>query len=246
MTNESPCIKKWNIIRGLLFVVLLLTSFISLNHLYPFISFFSELSTRFLGGLGWCSAILALVYFGRGYLRELLILVAAFFIFGVIVGPFLSPAADPMEHLRRVHEENCGKTAEQVPRENRGLWQYSMVGVLLCTNGEKVDPVQMLRKVDIANGMLWALMAAVLYIFAKRSDLPPQWAFLSVLICFLYLGTNRFSYFRYYSLAPSLISMFIYWLWAAIFFFKNNYSQFSYFKYVFHKITLLLSNIFHH
>ena len=211
-----------NVIKVVLFVCWLLVSCISLNHLYSVFPFLSTLSTNFLGGLGWSTAFLAVAYYGRKSIGQLFALVVFFMIIGFVCGPFLEPPADPLEHLRRVHELNCGKTVEQVPRQNNGLWQYSMVGVLICTDGEKVKPEQMLRKIDFANGLFWALLAAVLFIQGTRAGLPGRWAFLSVLICFLFFGTNRFSYFRYYSLAPSFSSMFVFWLWTAIFFFRKN------------------------
>ena len=213
----------WKILRWSLLASWSCVSLISLNHLYPVCPFLSDVPTRFLGWLGWIVIVQALFFFGRRHLRSLLLLGLLFFLLGTMVGSFLNPPADPLEHLRRVHEENCGKAAMQVPRSNRGLWHYSMAGVLLCTDGaHRVQPEKMLRRIDVTNGLFWALLAATLYILAVRSGLHGRWAFLSVLICFLFFGTNRFSYFRYYSLAPSFSSMIMFWLWTAVFFFKKK------------------------
>ncbi len=212
----------WNVFRGALLVSWLLLSLISFNHLYPFSPFLSQLPTGFVGGLGWCTAFFAIVFCGRKHLRELFVLSLAFFIMGFVLGPFLEPPADPLEHLRRVHELSCGKTVEQMPRENRGVWQYSMMGAVLCTDGTPVQPEKMIRKIDITNGLFWALGSTVLLILGLQAGLPVRWAFFSVVTCFLFLGTNRFSYFRYYSLAPSFTSLCIYWLWVALFFFRKK------------------------
>ncbi len=111
------------IIRSGLFACSLLAVSISLNHLYPVFPFLSQLSTGFVGGLGWCTAFFVIVFCGRKHLRELFVLALAFFILGFMLGPFLEPPADPLEHLRRVHELSCGKTVAQMPRENRGVWR---------------------------------------------------------------------------------------------------------------------------
>lgn len=200
----------------------LLVSCLSLNHLYPFCPYFSTLPTFFIGISGWSTSVLAIVYLGREYLRELSVVVVSFFILGFILGPFLEPPADPLEHLRRIHEQNCSKDVDQIARANKGMWQYSMAGVLLCTDEGQVQPETMLTKIDVVNGLCWALMAAALFILAQRAGLVGRWAFLSVVICFLFFGTNRFSYFRYYSLAPSASSLFVCWLWTASFFFSKN------------------------
>ncbi len=190
-----------------LFIVL-----ISLDHLVPFSHLLSHLSTRFLGILGWGAALVTIFYLGRGHLRAIGSVAFLFFFLGLVIGSYLEPPADPLEHLRRIHEENCGKMAAEVAPVNRGLWHYSMAGLVLCTDAAQVKPVRMLWKIRIANGLFWALAGAVLFLVAIKTGLPHRWAFLAVLICFLFFGTNRFSYFRYYSLAPTFTSMLIYWI----------------------------------
>ena len=195
---------------------------ISLNHLYPVVPFLSRLPTLFLGLLGWGTALLSVLYFGNRYLLVVAIVSLAAFCLGFFGGSYLDPPADPLEHLRRVHEWSCGKPAESIPRSNRGLWHYSMLTPLLCMDTAAVDPDNAFFRIHLANGLLWALACSVVSICGIQLGLPLRWALFSMCICFLFFGTNRFSYFRYYSMAPSFTSIMIYWLWAAVFFVRTS------------------------
>ncbi len=199
---------------------------ISLNHLVPFSPLLSHLSTCFLGFLGWGTALVTIFCLGRGHLRAIGSVALLFFSLGLVIGSYLEPPADPLEHLRRIHEENCGKMADEVAPFNQGLWHYSMSGLILCTDAAQVKPVRMLWKIRIANGLFWALAGSVLFLAAIKTELPYRWAFLAVLICFLFFGTNRFSYFRYYSLAPTFTSMLIYWLMGVSLVMQENRRRF--------------------
>ena len=208
---------KWTVL-----LLWILMSLISLDHLYSFCPLFGHLPTRILGGIAWLTFFLTIVYCTQNHLRETLLLILAFFFLGKISGPYLEPPSDPLEHLRRVYEWNCEHQADDMPRSNRGLWHYSMVGDLLCPGGEKISASRQLQRIDNVHGLLWALAAATLFVVSLRAGLPARWALLSVMISFLFLGTNRFSYFRYYSFAPSFTSLMIYWLWAGTSFFVRK------------------------
>ena len=210
------------ILTGVCILSWLSVTVTSLNHLYPVCPFFSHFSTVFLGWLGWSTVIFTTVYLARKQAGQLLGIVLLFFFLGYGLGPFLSPASDPVEHLKRVYELNCNSEANLIPRENYGMWQYSMVGIVLCPESIPIDPERQLIRIDIANGMFWALLAGVLFVLGIRAGIPGKWTFLSVLICFLFWGTNRISYFKYYSFSASCISIVFYWLWTAFFFFKKK------------------------
>ena len=225
MLNRIQNPELWKVVKIIAIVCWLLMALISLDHLFPVCSFCAGLPTFALGILSWMTFILTIVLLGRNCLPFLFLLVTAFMVLGFFLGPFLEPPADPLEHLRRVNELTCGKTASDMPQKNRGLWHYSMVGNLLCSDNESIDPEKRLRSIDLVNGLFWGLAVACLHILSLRAGLPCKWAFLSVLICFLFFGTNRFSYFRYYSLAPCFSSLMICWLWTAVFFFKKTLWQ---------------------
>ncbi len=209
--------------KGLFLIFWFFASVISLNHLHPFFSCLSTMPIQYVGLLGWVTALLACIVFAKGYERQVFAVGIIFFLLGFRIGPFLEPPADPLEHLRRIHEETCNKTIEELPRSNRGLWHYSMAGIVLCGGeGKLVVPETMLQRINIVNGMFWALGSSVLFILGVGAGLPMRWAFLSVVTCFLFFGTNRFNYFRYYSLAPSFTSLCIYWFWIALFFFRKR------------------------
>ncbi len=215
-------VSGWVILRRIVVACWLMIFLESIDHLFSFSSFLSNLSTSFLGCLFWGTLLLTIVYLGRNSLYSLALLVLSFVLLGMYLGPFLEPPADPLEHLRRIYESNCNKTASQISRKNKGLWHYSMAGNALCVEGNQPTPTVRLAAIDRTNGLFWGLAAAVLYILAQASGLTGKWAWLSVLICFLFWGTNRFSYFRYYSFAPSFSSIMIYWLWTASFFFHRS------------------------
>jgi len=212
-----------NFFRGVLLACWLLAAVISLNHLYEFSQGLSEISTKTIGILGWIIAGLGCLIYARGHYRSVIMVAILFFGIGFYTGPFLEPPADPLEHLRRIHELTCWKKVSDLSMSNRGLWHYSMAGAVLCVDkNNRVNPQRMLLKVDIVNGLFWALGSAVLFILGVQSGLSPRWSFLSLLICFLFFGTNRFSYFRYYSLAPTFTSLCLVWFWIALFFFKKK------------------------
>jgi hypothetical protein len=198
-----------------------LMALISLNHLSSF-SEILHLSTVNLGRLAWITFFLSIGLLGHRFWRELLLLFLLFFWAGWSAGPFLEPPADPLDHLISSYA-TCGKSSVDIPKSNEGLWHYSMVGNILCHERYALSPEDVLNRIDITNGLFWGLSASVLFIVGCRAGLSTGWSFISVCIAFLFMGTNRFSYFSYYSFAPSLSSMWIYWLWIAQFFFKSQW-----------------------
>ena len=147
-----------------------------------------------------------------------------FFCLGYYLGPYLEPPADPLHHLKRTYE-GCEKRSNQIqyPKKNEGLWHYSMSSNILCFPNQSSSPRTTLTRIDLLHGFYWGLLMVGLFVLSKSAGLPDRWAFLSCLIAFLFFGTNRFSYFSYYSMAPSFSSLLMYWLWTATFFFINSW-----------------------
>jgi len=88
-----------------------------------------------------------------------------------------------------------------------------------------MNPETILKRIDLLHGLYWGLLMVGLFILSKSAGLPNRWAFMSIIIAFLFFGTNRFSYFSYYSMAPSFSSILMYWLWTATFFFKKSWKD---------------------
>jgi len=195
-------------------------SLISINHIFK-IKTFPFLSVTVLGLVGWAVILLSLILLTRSFRRQAFVVFLLFFSFGAWFGPFLEPPADPFEHLRRTHNY-CEKKADELPQKNRGFWHYSMSAVVLCGDTSVQDVNRTLLKLNILHGVYQGLLVTALFVLAKNAGLPDRWAFLSCCISFLFFGTNRFSFYSYYSFAPTFSSMFIYWLWTAAFFFKKN------------------------
>lgn len=215
-------------IKSLIFILWSFLALISLNHLYRFWDGLL-FSTFFLGVLGWITIFITLVYLSKQFIKQSLLIFLIFFCIGYFLGPYLEPPGDPLHHLKRAYEA-CDKRSNQIeyPRKNEGLWHYSMSSNLLCSVKESTSPEVILRRIDILHGVYWGILTVGLFILSKSVGLPAHWAFLSCLIAFLFFGTNRFSYFSYYSLAPSFISLLIYWLWTAAYFFKKNWKDILY------------------
>jgi hypothetical protein len=80
----------------------------------------------------------------------------------------------------------------------------------------------MLRRIDVAHGIFLGVLLSGIFLLSRRIGLVARWAFFSCCIAFLFMGSNRFSYFTYYSFAPSATSLWSYWLWTAVFFFRGD------------------------
>lgn len=220
MSKVFIVIKKnvFSFVVSLLWGVLAL---VSVNHLAPF-SDLLLISTKTAGFLAWAAFALTLCRLGQQYWKELLVVFLLFFSVGWLVGPFLEPPGDPLDHLAASYAM-CGKTLHEIPQKtNEGLWQYSMVSNILCHERYSLSPGKVLQRIDLVNGLLFGGGASTLLVVALRAGFRVHWAFFSVCLAFLFMGSNRFSYFSYYSLAPSFTSMWIYWLWIACFFFKSE------------------------
>lgn len=203
-----------------LFIPFLFMSMISLNHLYDFSGLLVFSSTT-LGILAWGSICFILLGLSQKSWRHVICILLIFFCFGFWRGPFLEPPSDPFEHLRRIHSFSEITSAE-MPKENMGVWHYSMAGILINSYSGEGDARSMLNLIDIAHGFFLGILMAGLFVLGRRSGLKSRWSFFSCLVVFLFLGTNRFSYFSYYSFAPSFTSLFIVWLWTAVFFFRRD------------------------
>jgi len=197
-----------------------LMALVSGNHLVPFWDVL-QLPVSVTGYLAWSTFAVTTIFLGYRHWKVLVTVFLLFFLFGYKVGPFLEPPGDPLDHLRNTYA-TCGKTTNELKQTNKGLWQYSMVGNILCHESDTLAPKDVMQRIDSANGVFWASSASILFVVGIRSGLPAGWALFSVCIAFLFMGTNRFSYFSYYSFAPSISSLWIFWLWIAAFFFKKQ------------------------
>ena len=193
---------------------------ISLNHLYPFWDVL-VFSISFLGVLGWITIFITIGFLSRRFIKQALLIFLLFFSLGYFLGPYLEPPADPIDHLNRTYSF-CEKNAKQIPKKNGGFWHYSMSSNFLCSSNQSIRPEAVLTRIDVLHGVYWGLLMVGLFILSKSARLPDRWAFMSIIIAFLFFGTNRFSYFSYYSFSPSFTSLLIYWVWTALFFFKRS------------------------
>lgn len=211
----------WNKVAASLVLLLwCAVSLISINHLYPLFNSLKFTAT-FIGLLGWLTISSSLIYLSRGFWHQTFLVFLLFLCFGYWSGPFLEPPSDPLEHLKRIHSI-CNEDSGEILQVNSGFWHYSMAGTVICSDSENTNPDTKLRRIDATHGLFLGLLMSGLFILARYAGLTLRWAFFSCLVAFLFMGTNRFSYFTYYSLAPSYTSMLICWLWTAFFFFRSD------------------------
>ncbi len=197
----------------------LIASIISLNHIFGYDNV--VFNTVILGVFGWIALLSAIFLLSFHLVKELLIVWIFFFGIGLFCGPYLEPPADPMAHLDRIQDVSAKKSSE-IRDLNRGLWHYTMLNLLINVESSPTDAIAKLRRVEITHAIVFAFLLSSIYILSKRIGLKPRWAFFSCAAALLFMGTNRFSYFTYYTFAPSATSLIIYWLWAAYFFMKNS------------------------
>lgn len=180
------------------------------------------ISPLFLGFLGWTTLITSTFYVSFTYKKECLFILFSFFIFGFLSKAYLEPVSDQLNHLYLTHHQIC-KNIDTGARIDGGLWHYSMNSLFLCENpGKILDPEKKLLNIDILHGLYISFSSAILYSVSRSAGLPAKWSFLSVIIALFFMGTNKFSYFRYYSYGPAFTSHCIYWLWISAFFFSRE------------------------
>lgn len=209
-------------------VFFILTLLISIQ--YQFGTFGNvDIPVYIVSAVGWATLLLVFPLLSRGFFKELLVVFFLFFLVGFAFGPFLEPPSDPLEHLRRIYAACDASTANWFPRQVQGdvsssigLWHYSMSSSILCDNFFYDSPELKLTKIHLLHGILLGVLISAIYVMGKRAGLISRWAFFGCLTAFLFMGTNSFSYFRYYSFSPGYTSMLFCWLWVAGFFFKNR------------------------
>lgn len=200
-------------------ILWIVISIISINHLYSLVDL--KIPMYILGIIGWLSYTFTSIFLSRAYIKQSLLIFFVFFGIGYFTGPYLEPPADTLAHLQRVYlfSNNNGIN---IPKTNRGLWHYSMVASILCLSNKQKEPGQTLNKIFILHGLFFTFSMVGLFVLSKSSGLPDRWAYFSMIMALLFMGTNRFSYFTYYSFGPTFSSIQIYWIWTALFFFKRK------------------------
>ena len=197
------------------------------------------ISQPILGWIGWATLTTSTLYVSFKFKKECLIIFFVFFIFGFFSKAYLEPVSDQIDHLRRTYDK-C-RNIDTGERLNTGLWQYSMNSLFLCDSEKKIhSPKKILFNIDVLHGLYISFASTILYAISRKAELPARWSFLSVLIALLFMGTNKFSYFRYYSYGPSFTSLFVYWLWIFSFFFEKKIKKIIYGTLLYIPIALII------
>jgi len=182
----------------------------------------NSISVFSFGVVGWGSFCVLLIVFANKNKFFAFVVFFSFFFVGYAFGPFLEPPADTFDHLYRT-KILCGEPSRKVAVQNSGLWHYGMNSVVLCALSDSYsNPELAIQRIKITNALYYGLLSVTLFILARSAGLPCTWSLFSVLCCFLFMGTDKFSYFSYYSLGPTCTSIAVYWFWIAVFFFRRS------------------------
>lgn len=184
--------------------------------------FKSTFNTYTIGAIGWTTLLLSTISISLPHKKESILIFLIFFIFGFSTGAYLEPVSDQLDHVSRSFER-C-ENIDAGSRFNRSFWQYSMNGLIICKTKKNISysPNQVIMLIDILHGIYMGIASTILFSIGKKFGLPFKWSFFSVCTAFFFMGTNKFSYFRYYSYGPSFSSILTYWLWVRFFFFENS------------------------
>lgn len=204
-------------------LLVVVMSSISLIYIFTKVNNFT-INYYYIGIIGWMAISCATIYLSLNYLKECLVIFVVFFTLGFSTQAYLEPISDQIDHLYKTYER-C-ENIDYGSRINRGFWQYNMNGLLLCqTKNVNYTPVQVLKVIDLLHGLYIGMACVILFLIGRISGLPAKWSFLAVCMALFFMGTNKFSYFRYYSYSDSFTSILMYWLWIGFFFFKKSFSK---------------------
>ncbi len=230
VAGASAHLPPLDLLSWLTLAVFVLMALVSLWHIFDTGNIF-RVSPAYLGLLGWSFFFFATLNFARRWLQSCFLIFLLFFSFGLATGSYLEPISDQLDHLYRTHElcgnwemmTQPGQGSWHHTRNSHGLWQYSMNSLFVCHPGhtERAEERQLLR-LDILQGLYLGIAAVILFALARASGLPARWAFFALVTAFLFFGTSKFSFFRYYSFGPTFSSLCLYWLWIAYFFFNRS------------------------
>jgi hypothetical protein len=204
--------------------------FISANHLTLSASIFIYLQATILVysviyiTLGGFRSPIALKKVAKGTLNPIIIITVVSAIYQIVFGSFNEIPADLYTHMER-YQLALGKIAnDSLGRalswkallfQKSGVFYYLLASVAGATNASAETVVAM---TDFANRTLFLI---AIYFFSSsvfdKQDRLSLVAFMTVIFTALHMGINVFAYIRYYTLAPSMLSMVVYMAAIALF-----------------------------
>lgn len=208
--------------HALVAVFMVLSAFLSISQI-GWISCQLQPSTKIIGILGWLGLFYGVIYSSKHNIRSSACIFFIFFGLGFWIGSFLEPPSDPTHHLFRTYHYYIDSDAYSIQRKvNFGFWHYSMNSIFLSLVNNTGDSDTILGILSLLNGVYWGLLGVCVYLVTKAAGLPGKWALLSCILCLCFFGTNKFSYFRYYSYGPTFTNMMMLMLWVKGFFFVDD------------------------
>ena len=145
----------------------------------------------------------------RKWLLLLFLLVFPF----MTMGPFLSPPSDPVFHANLLWDSLDQNIFAQPNREFIAKTIFSLF-FFISPNHSYISNFLLIFIFHCFNILLFSFST---YLASRVCGINSKWSILSVFLMILFFGTNRFSYFSYYSLAPSMINFSFIWILEALF-----------------------------
>jgi hypothetical protein len=177
----------------------------------------------------------------RHWLVGLLIVVIGYSIYRYIVGPYTEIPADLYRHLEYARiqfdamaEGHLGSQhdIQAILKQKGGIW-YSFYALITLLTGLEFS--QTFPWATFANSLVFlaVVFSFAWYIFERLCQSPSSRLFAALLATFFtasHMGINVFSYLRYYSFAPTMLNMTIYFasLIAILELFKWQSQQVAY------------------
>ncbi|MCC5816325.1 MAG: hypothetical protein JJT78_16360 [Leptospira sp.] len=130
------------------------------------------------------------------------------------IGPFIQPPSDPVYHSFVLVNSMDTDVFKGAP--NRALLNKEFYQILFNFIDSENWQYGYINLILYFHIFSTSLLVLATYISARLYGINFKWSLLAVLIMILFFGTDRFSYFTYYSLAPSSINMAFFWLFSGI------------------------------
>jgi hypothetical protein len=156
------------------------------------------------------------------------------------LGPYFEPRSDPIYHANVLFDsldKNVYKDSVNRAYINRAFF-YLFHKIFNFNNHIEKNWIILY----VFHLFSTTLLSTSCYASSRILGLDKKWSLFSVLLMILFYGTNRFSFFSYYSLAPTILNNAIYWVVSAYllkYLFKKNLNIRYIVQYIFIAISLI-------
>ena len=131
----------------------------------------------------------------------------------ILKGPFYLPPSDTIFHGNLLWDSLFLDSFKNLPNRE---FISKIIFSFLYENSNTTIWFSRLNIIFYFHLFTSSFLLFSVYFSSRILGLKIKWSIVSVFIMILFFGTNRFSYFTYYSVAPSSINMGLYWLFTSL------------------------------